>query len=112
MAMNYPAEREHYRVVYPLRARPRIVIEGQEYLVFDCSEGGVRYQLEAAAAPEIGTTVVGRIRFRRGAEVEVAGHIVRVENGAVAVRLDRPGIGMANILDEQRYLRTNFPMHG
>jgi hypothetical protein len=109
--MSYPAEREHYRVVYPLKARPRIVIDGKEYAVVDCSEGGVRYEAKVDAAPDIGAPVVGRIRFRRGTELDVFGRIVRFENGAVALRLDRPGIPMAIILDEQRYLRTNFPMH-
>lgn len=109
--MNYPAEREHFRVVYPLTARPRITIDEREYAVVDCSEGGLRYDSRMEPAPELGTAVIARIRFRRGAELDVAGRIVRVQSGTIAVRLDLPGIPMATILDEQRYLRTNFPMH-
>lgn len=66
IGMSDSIECQHFRVSYPLKARPRIVMEG----------------------------------------------IVRVQDGAVALRLDLPGIPLATIPDEQRFLRATFPVHG
>ena len=110
--MDHSSERQHFRVVYPLMGRPRILIGTDEHMVVDCSEGGLRYEAKSKALPEVGKHVLGRVRFRRGVEVDISGRVVRVQEGTVALRLDLPGIPMAMILDEQRFLRTNFPMHG
>ena len=46
--------------------------------------------------------------FARGAEAHVAGTVQRVETGAVAILLNRRGIPLGTILDEQRYIRAHF----
>lgn len=110
--MQFPVEREHFRIVFPLKARPRLLEEdGREHVVLDCSERGVLYVAGAGELPEVGARIAGTVRFSRGAQVGVAGHVVRVHDRTVAVHLDLMGIPMARMMDEQRFIRNQFPMH-
>lgn len=116
--MNYPIEREHFRIVYPLMERPKLrtadVETGavEEYDVVDCSETGLRYLIRFGPLPEIGAEVSGRVHFRRGEVVDIAGTVVRTQGSSVALHLVASNIPLATVLDEQRYLRINYPMHG
>ena len=101
-------ERAHYRIVYPLRDRPRLELGGGQHEVVDCSEGGLRFQMTSGAPPELGAHVRAVVRFHEGREVVVEGPIVRVQGGHIALRLTR-GIPLAVILAEQRYLLAHYP---
>src|SRR4051812_2123213 len=79
------ARRAVYRVVYPVRERPTLQVGSESFSVMDCSELGLRYQVQEAHLPTLGATVSGILHFRRGAEVPVTGEVVRVESGTVAV---------------------------
>jgi hypothetical protein len=109
MPSPYTQERAHFRVKYPIDARPRLIVEGRVYDVIDCSEGGVLYFIKEGPIPEKGSAVRGRIRFKRGEEVEIAGEVVRVQNELVAWRLTEARIPLATIIAEQRYLRAHYP---
>lgn len=102
--MAYERPREHYRIQYPLAARPHFLVEGRRYQVVDLSETGMRLRLDRPDGPEVGGEIRGTIRFRRGEEVVVAGVVVRVADDHAAVRLDIP-LPFRVVLDEQRYLR-------
>lgn len=108
--MSYPFDRRHYRLRFPLRERPRLLLDAGEREVVDCSEGGLRYRAARGEAPAPGTPLSGRVRFRRGREVEIVGEVVRVMRGEVAVRFTAAGIPMAVMFDEQRFLRARYPM--
>ena len=108
--MAYPIDRAHYRILYPLNERPSLRTGDDAYEVIDCSEGGLRYALGDGPSPEVGTELRGTISFRTGDDCEVSGNVVRVQAGGVAVRLIGAGIPLAIILEEQRYLRRNYPM--
>jgi hypothetical protein len=98
--------------------RPKLRMEDQEtgavaaHDVVDCSENGIRYLVRHGPLPDVGSAVAGQVQFRRGEVVEFAGSVVRTQGMAVAVQLTTAGIPLATILDEQRYLRINYPMHG
>ncbi len=110
--MQFPVERKHFRIVYPLKARPRLLQDdGREHVVLDCSERGVLYVAGDGALPGPGDAVSGVIRFSRGAQIAASGHVVRVEERTVALHLDLLGIPMAHMMDEQRFIRNQFPMH-
>lgn len=104
---GYTFERRHFRILFPLRERPRLVEpDGTRHLVLDCSEGGLRYRPTTGTAPEIGAGVVGTLHFRGGRRVEVRGTIVRVqEDGEVGVELAAGGIPFPAVWAEQRRLR-------
>lgn len=106
--MNWPIERSHYRIDYPVLERPVFEVEGVAHAVFDCSERGIRYRRDAAE-PAPGDAVTGTLRFRNGTTVGISGIVVRRQDGCAALALQRPGIPLKLLLDEQRYLRRSYP---
>jgi hypothetical protein len=108
--MSYPVERSYYRINYPLTERPMLVLEGRQYPVIDCSEHGLRFVRSLSVPLEVGDRVQGLLKFRRGAEADVEGDVVRVQADHAALHLKVAGIPLSIILDEQRYLRVHYPM--
>lgn len=107
--MNFPHDRAFYRVVYPILARPRLVIGTDMHEILDCSERGLRFRV-TGEPPVAGSTFDGMVRFQTGSEVAVAGEVIRIQESEVAVRLGDPGIPLSVVLDEQRFLRARFPL--
>lgn len=107
--MSWQFNRAHYRIEYPERERPRFATADTEFVVVDCSERGFRYRSPAGPHPEIGTIITGTLVFRGQREVMVEGEVVRHDKTDIALRLSGPGIPLAIILDEQRYLRSRYP---
>jgi hypothetical protein len=107
---RYPFQRAYFRIRFPMRERPRLVVDGRELEVVDCSENGLRYRAEPGAVPAWGSEIQGELRFRRGATVEIEGTVVRRQAGEVALRLAETRIPLKIIFDEQRYLRAHYPM--
>jgi PilZ domain-containing protein len=100
------SRRAVYRVVYPVRERPTFLTKGESFSVLDCSELGMRYQTPDVHRPELGTTIAGHVRFRRGIEVPVTGEVIRTENGTVALWFRAQGIPLTEIMTERRYLES------
>jgi hypothetical protein len=98
------SERQHYRIQYPVAARPHIIIEGRSFEVIDLSEGGVRFRTEDTPSFGMADNVSGRIRFQRTEVVEVKGAVVRLGSREVALKLN-VAIPLRVIIEEQRYLR-------
>lgn len=100
--------REWERVEYDDGLRPKLQIGRQLHDVVDCSERGVRYRVEEAPPPQVGSEVVGRVRFSDGWSVDVEGAVVRLEADpapAVAVHFTARWIPREAILSEKRRLR-------
>lgn len=104
--MSYSNERKHYRIQYPVAARPRISIGGRTFEVIDLSEGGVRFKTDDAPSLNRGDEVAGTIHVRRNEIFEVKGSVVRVGGREVALKLD-VGVPLRVIIDEQRFLREH-----
>ncbi len=102
-------ERSLFRIRYPLRERPSLVVDGVAHEVVDCCEGGIRF-VGGRESWATGSTLEGLLTLRGGSTVAVRGRVLRVQEGEVAVALDSPGIPFAAILEEQRYLRSRYPM--
>lgn len=108
---KYTFDRAHYRLAYPTRERPRLVLDDAGLEVVDCSEKGLRFRLPDGPAPEVGTAVQGTLVFRRGTTVDVEGEVVRIQDGEAAVHLTERGVPFAQIWSEQRWLRSRYPDH-
>ncbi len=108
--MTVKPSRAYFRVSYPLQERPSLILGDAIHQVLDCSEGGFRYHAGDFPAPELDSLIEGRIRFRRGTQVNVAGRVVWSARGQVAVQLVDSRIPLSIIYDEQRYLRKHYPM--
>jgi hypothetical protein len=104
--MPLPSRRALYRIVFPLDERPAFEIGRFVYDVIDCSERGIRYEIRDRRVPDVGTPLGGTVLFRRGAQIEVTGEVIRTREGTVVLILDAPGIPFSEILSEQRYLRS------
>ena len=104
--------RTHYRVVYPALARPRFREYGlgAEHWVIDASERGLRYISARTPLPRSGTRVVGTVEFPDGSEIRIDGVVVRVVADEIAVHLDESPIPFTRIIQQQRFLRLNFPL--
>jgi hypothetical protein len=106
---NWPHDRSHYRIEYPRRERPSLLLGGREFSVVDCCENGLRF-MNPGVAFQRDDPVDGIVRFQDRVEVPVAGRAVRVQGGQVALCLDGTGVPFPVILSEQRFLRANYPM--
>jgi hypothetical protein len=102
-------QRTHFRIVYPQQERPTFVSAEGTAPVIDCSEGGLRLEVELAQRrPALRQQVSGRLRLRDGQEFPVKGSVVRVQGREVCLQLERPGLPLAVIFSEQRFLRTRY----
>ena len=108
--MTTDNKRNAYRVVYPKIERPSFIVNGASAPVLDCSESGLRVEVPAGhRCPRMGDTVSGHLRLRDGREVAVEGEVVRLRDHEVGLRLARPGIPLAVIFAEQRFLLSRYP---
>jgi hypothetical protein len=107
--MSYPFDRAFYRLRYPPDAAPKYREEGRVHRVVDIGEGGFRYAPSNPEALEAGETTSGVIEFRDGRTLEVAGTIVRIQGGEVAVHCAERPIPLAVVLTEQREVRKRYP---
>lgn len=93
------------RLEYPPDLRPVFVAGGQAFKVVDCSERGLRYIAPEGTLPAIGTEMAGRVHFASGAEGQIEGAIVRIDEGMVAVQFTGLWLSPELIDDERRLLR-------
>ena len=105
--------REHYRVVFPVTARPAFREFGAaaSHTVADCSERGMRYLSGEGRTPSVGAEVEGTIIFPDGTERRVAGVVVRTWEREVALHLSGEPIPFQTIIAQQRFLRQQFPLN-
>ena len=99
------SRRAWYRIVYPLTERPTLEIGRTLHDVIDCSERGVRYEINHQRVPQVGNPVAGVLHLSRGENVQIEGVVLRVARGVVAVGLNPP-LAFAQVMAEQRYLRS------
>lgn len=100
-----------HRITYPDEARPIFDLDGAPQPVADVSEHGLRFAAPASASIALGDDVEGIVRFRSGAELRVAGTVIRIADGWAAVRLAER-LPLAALLAEQRFVRTRYPGWG
>lgn len=100
--------RDFYRVTYPARERPVLLVTDAEWAIFDLSESGIRYEIPSGELPEVGDEIYGEVRFQRGDRALIAGEVMRIEDRMVALQLEPPGLPFRILLDEQQYLRAKY----
>ena len=96
------------RLVYPEPTRPVLVLDGATLPVVDLSEHGLRFAAPPDGGPDLGDDVTGVVRFQSGPELRVEGTVVRVGDGAIALRF-ATRLPFAALVSEERYLRSRFP---
>lgn len=100
--------RQLYRIVYPLKGRPRIQVGEESFAVVDLCERGIRFLHSEAPGFKIGQNVQAVVHFADGSSLEVQGSVMRVHDKQTVIHLGVP-ISPAKVLQEQRYLLKYFP---
>ena len=104
--------RAAFRIVYPLGARPQLLLQGVSVPVIDASERGLRLRLPTGFCLVADSTgsIAGELHLAHGEAVPVAGALVRTEQNIAVIALDDGSrIPLWLFYDEQRYLRSQFP---
>lgn len=102
--------RQLYRIVYPLKARPRIQVGEDSFAVVDLCERGIRFLHSGAQGFKIGENLQAVVHFADGSGVEIQGSVMRVQDNQTVLHLGVP-ISASKVLQEQRYLLKHFPRY-
>ena len=99
--------RQYFRLQYPLKERPKAVVQGIPYEILDLSERGVRIKTPSTTPADEGETIELTIKFARGDSLELSGKIVRVQETSIGIFLTH-SIPPERIRAEELYLRTKY----
>jgi hypothetical protein len=101
------SRREFFRLPYPVTSGATLDVEGTNYKVGEVSERGLRIVSDIGKfEPE--AAVQGTLILTMGLKCTVSGKVLRIEDGAVVVKLDR-GPTTYDVIREQRHLTKTFP---
>ena len=101
-------DRTHFRVEYPVKARPVVQIKKKAFPIINISESGVLFALkEDEGRVTVGRNMKGVIVFSDNEKVTIEGKILRNVNETVAMHLTL-GISLKRIMTEQRWLLTEY----
>jgi c-di-GMP-binding flagellar brake protein YcgR len=96
--------RQYFRIRYPAKLAPEIVIWARNFRVVDISEMGVRFTNPDKLEFPIGYVVRGVITFYDKESLQVSGSVAWANGDDVALRLVK-GIPFSRVLSEQAFLR-------
>jgi hypothetical protein len=95
--------RQYFRVSYPDKFCPVVIILGHAFTVIDISEKGLRFTNPLKLhIPE--DLFIANVQLHGGVEVAVTGRVVRKNRNQIALVLVR-GIPYQKIIAEQAFLR-------
>ena len=101
------SRREFFRLPYPVTSGATLSIEGANYKVGEVSERGLRIVSDIGKFP-VESEVQGELILTIGLRCKVSGKVLRIEDGAVVVKLER-GPTTYDVIREQRHLTKTFP---
>jgi hypothetical protein len=101
------SRREFFRLPYPVTTGATLAVEGTNYKVGEVSERGLRIVSAVDKFP-LEAEVQGTLTLTMGLRCKVSGKVLRVEDGAVVVKLER-GPTTYDVIREQRHLTRTFP---
>lgn len=104
-------QRSEFRIVYPLPARPVVMLGTRRARVLDLSERGMRLDQRGLEPPvAVGERVEGVLRLAHRSDHRFEGSVLRSDELAAVVQFDEAfRVGLSSIFQEQRYLRSRFP---
>ena len=101
------SRREFFRLPYPVTTGATLAVEGVKYKVGEVSERGLRIVSDLGKFA-LEAEVRGELILTMGVRCTVSGRVLRVEDGAVVVKLER-GPTTYDVIREQRHLTKTFP---
>jgi hypothetical protein len=101
------SRREYFRLPYPITSGAVLVMHGTNYKVEEISEKGLRI-VSGVGRFEVDARIDGILILTIGARCQVLGTVLRIENEAFVVKLDR-GPSSQDVMREQRHVAKTFP---
>ncbi len=101
-------KREHFRLRYPLLARPRLRMADLTGSITELSERGMRLSLAKLTALTADTPVVGSLKMACGTLCDIRGTVIRVDGDEIIVSLSE-GPSYKDMITEQRHIAQRFP---
>src|SRR4051812_38106740 len=101
------SRREFFRLPYPVTTGATLVVDGTNYKVEEVSEGGLRIVSGGGKFP-VAAKVQGTLTLTMGLRCPVAGTVLRIEQDAVVVKLER-GPSCYDVIREQRHVSRTYP---
>lgn len=96
--------RQNYRIIYPEKMNPKLVIKNVEYEVLDLSEDGIRFKIkEQVKLP--GDLFHASVILHNEQNIEIIGRIIRITGTEAAMFMVIKKIPYQLILAEQAFLR-------
>lgn len=101
------SRREYFRLPYPITSGAVLTVDGTNYKVEEISEKGLRI-VSGAGRFEPNARIEGTLILTMGTRCPVAGFVLRVEEKALVVKLER-GPSSQDVMREQRHVAKVFP---
>lgn len=101
------SRREFFRLPYPVTTGATLDVEGTNYKVGEVSERGLRI-VTGVGKFDVESEIQGTLILTMGLRCKVSGKVLRIEDGAFVVKLER-GPTTYDVIREQRHLAKTFP---
>jgi hypothetical protein len=101
------SRREYFRLPYPITSGATLVVGSTNYKVGELSERGLRVITGVGEFP-VDSRIEGTLALTMGARCQISGTVLRIEDDAFVVKLER-GPSTRDVMREQLYLSKTFP---
>jgi hypothetical protein len=101
------SRREFFRLPYPVTSGATLDVDGNHFKVGEVSERGLRI-VTGVEKFDVEAQIQGTLILTLGLRCKILGKVLRIEEGAVVVILDR-GPTTYDVIREQRHLTKTFP---
>jgi hypothetical protein len=101
------SRREFFRLPYPITSGATLAVDGANYKVGELSERGLRV-VSGVGRFAVDSQVQGTLTLAMGLSCPVTGTVVRIEDDAFVVKLER-GPTSYDVIREQRFVAKAFP---
>jgi hypothetical protein len=101
------SRREFFRLPYPVTTGATLDVEGTNYKVGEVSERGLRI-VTGVGKFDVESEIQGTLTLTMGLRCKISGKVLRIEDGAFVVKLER-GPTTYDVIREQRHLAKTFP---
>ena len=101
------SRREYFRLPYPITTGAVLTVNGTNYKVDELSERGLRIVTGVGRLPQ-DTPIEGTLALVMGTRCTVQGVVLRVDDNAFIVRIDK-GLKGYDIMREQVFVAKSFP---
>jgi hypothetical protein len=101
------SRREYFRLPYPITIGAVLTVNGTNYKVDELSEHGLRVVTGVGLLP-VDAPIQGTLTLAMGARCLVQGTVLRVDDNAFIIKIDK-GIKGYDVIREQVFVARAFP---